>query len=376
MKRFVVFGGFVAAVVVLTALLRGLQHDPGDLRLNLWAPARLLLSRRDPYSLDNLAILSQEEGFTLYRSVWFPTAIGMLLPLGALPFTVAANLWLIANIALLCGCIAICLRGKSISSARGLAVGLGILFFPPLIAHLRLGQVSILVLFSLLLTTQHIKEGRFLLAGIIFSLSLVKPQLLVLVVPALAFHLFAIDRWQRPLVGFAVGVVIQTAPLFVTFPRWLLSYAESLVEAPRWMNPSILTISRICVGHEGLAWGSWLLIFIFALSCVIRLWKYATPAVAMVWTLGMTLIASPYVWSWDQVLLLPLVVTTATTLSGREAVAWWAGYVAIVVAFIVVRLTSSNVDYLYFWVPWVMVGFAVAMLRPKHGNVLQVFFGK
>jgi len=372
MKRVLLIAGLITLIVILTALLREVQQDAWDLRMNLWAPARLLLSRRDPYDLDNLAALSEEEAFTLYGSVWFPTAIGLLLPLGALPFPVVANLWLVTNIGLLCACIAICLRGRSISWAHWAILGLAILFFPPLIAHLGMGQASILVLFSLLFSTQLIEQQRPFLAGLIFSLSLVKPHLILLVMPALAFHLVTRDKWQKPLAGFIAGLVIQTAPLFFTFPSWLLSYFRSLAEAPQWMYPSILTIARIWLGHEGLAWGSWLLVFVFALIITIRLWKDETPAVAMVWTLAVTLIASPFVWSWDQILLLPLIVSLAISLTGREALLWWTGYAAIIMGFIYLRLATSNVDYLYFWVPWVMVGLAVGILRLNDARILGV----
>lgn len=376
MKRVLLFAGLIILIVILTALLRGLQQHAGDLRTNLWAPARLLLSRRDPYDLDNLTTLSEQEGFMLYRSVWFPTAIGLLLPLGALPFPIAANLWLVTNIGLLCACIAICLQGRSISWAHWAILGLAILFFPPLIAHLRMGQASILVLFSLLFTTRLIEQQRPFLAGFIFSVSLVKPQLILLVAPALAFHLVTRGGWQKPLMGCIGGLAIQTAPLFIAFPSWLLSYFQSLAEAPQWMYASILTIARIWLGHEGLAWGSWLLVFVFASIITIRLWKHGALAVAMPWTLAMTLIASPFVWSWDQILLLPLIVSMAITLTGREALLWWTGYAAIIMGFIFLRLASSNVDYLYFWVPWVMVGFAVVNLRLKQTDILRVFFGK
>lgn len=376
MKRVLLFAALIILIVILTALLRELQQSAWDLRMNLWAPARLLLSRRNPYDLDNLAALSEEEGFTLNRSVWFPTAIGLLLPLGALPFPVAANLWLFTNIGLLCACIAICLRGRSISWAHWAILGLAVLFFPPLIAHLRMGQASILVLFSLLFSTQLIEQERPFPAGLIFSLSLVKPHLILLVAPAVAFHLVTRHKWQKPLVGFIAGLAIQTAPLFVAFPSWLLSYFQSLAEAPQWMYPSILTIARIWLGHEGLARGSWFLVFVFALIVTIRLWKHETPAVAMVWTLAMTLVASPFVWSWDQILLLPLIVIIAISLTGREALLWWTGYAAVIMGFLFLRLATSGVDYLFFWVPWVIIGLAVAILRLKQANILPVFFGK
>lgn len=375
MKRAGRFAAVIVLIVMLMTLLREFPRDAGDLRTNLWAPARLLLSHRDPYDLDNLATLSEEEGVTIHRSVWFPTVIGLFLPLGALPFPMAADLWLITNIGLLCACIAISLRGRSTSWVHRMMLGIAVLVFPPLIAQLRMGQVSLLVLFSLLYSTQLIQQERLLLTGLIFSLSLVKPHLILLAAPALAFYLVTRDDWQKALIGFVAGLAIQTAPLFFTFPSWLLSYFGSLTEAPQWIYPSILTIARIWLGHEGLAWGACLLVFVFALVITIRLWKHETPAVAMVWTLAVTLIVSPFVWSWDQILLLPLIVSLAISLTGREALLWWTGYAATIMGFIYLRLGTSNVDYLYFWVPWVMVGLAVGILRhegrldPRAGGV-------
>jgi len=109
---------------------------PGwDFRNNLWAPSYLLLHRQSPYRIEVL--------FDSGNAVWMPTIIGAFFPLGFLPSQQASNLWFVGN-ALGVVLLAWISSGFRRPPILVFAIALVAAFlFPPLVSHLRLGQLSI-----------------------------------------------------------------------------------------------------------------------------------------------------------------------------------------------------------------------------------------
>ena len=74
------------------------RYHAWDFRNNLWGPARLLLQGEMPYDPQALEGLSAEWGVPFHLSIWFPTIVGLGLPLGAVPLPNAANIWLFLSL--------------------------------------------------------------------------------------------------------------------------------------------------------------------------------------------------------------------------------------------------------------------------------------
>lgn len=71
---------------------------------------------------------------------------------------------------------------------------------------------------------------------------------------------------------------------------------------------------------------------------------------------------TPYAWSWDFVLLVPLLVQTLFALkNGLLKLAFIAGYGLCIYLMIALRLSSDNNDWLFWWVPWLLMAWVVAM---------------
>lgn len=159
------------------------------------------------------------------------TLIGFSL-LSRLPYAWAFAAWLIASLALYAAGIWLLLRSSSAlpDYAKTTALTLALAFTPFLVYNWGLGQLSSIGVFSLALAIHQERRGRFVLSGLVLSLCLYKPPLLILMLPMLI-----ITRRFRALVGFMTGSValVVTSALIVGW-RGLESYALVLYSFQRW----------------------------------------------------------------------------------------------------------------------------------------------
>lgn len=333
----------VAVVVWLCVVI---PSAAWDFRNNLWSPAHLLLTGRSPYRVDQL--------FDGSNTVWMPTAIGSFLPLGWLTLSQASVLWGIASL--------VAILGVGVWSARmakpyplWLAVALVAMFiFPPTITHFQWGQYGMVAMLCGLVAAQLLERQAPLWAvALCLVLGAAKPQLL----PLTGLGVAVVVLRQRHAVGLArlVGYgLLWTGlfmlPLFILFPDWIDGLRWALARNPSWLQPSSLTALQANLGNGGVV--VWVGLVIGALVGTVWLWMRTQPTVAAIWTLALTVLVTPYVWSYDFVLLIPLLIFTLFQVTSVVArLAWVAGYGMIWVAFVSLRLTSSNSDEIFWWVP-------------------------
>jgi peptidoglycan/LPS O-acetylase OafA/YrhL len=81
----------------------------------------------------------------------------------------------------------------------------------------------------------------------------------------------------------------------------------------------------------------------------------------------MNLLVVPYVWSWDFVLTLPLLLLVWTRLRTRRALlVFGAGFAAVWAATVAVRLTTDGDDVRFWFVPWgVLIVAALSLWAEK-----------
>ena len=83
------------------------------------------------------------------------------------------------------------------------------------------------------------------------------------------------------------------------------------------------------------------------------LWARRPSEDAVVWSLALTLLVTPYVWSWDFVMLVPLMVWAISHLESEISRALTGlGYVAIWGLMVWIRLHTDGSDHRLWWVPW------------------------
>jgi hypothetical protein len=328
-----------------------------DFRNNLWGPAHLLLRGDSPYRIDLL--------FENSNSVWMPSIIGALFPLGWLPLETASNLWFVLNIVLFVVMVLLAFPRRETRLPVGWLVSglIAIFLFPSLLSHLYQGQISIVIGVALLVVTRLIaRKERLWLAGLLTALALAKPQLTPFALAGMAVYLW---HDKRALLRFAAAAlawsVLLTLPLWVGYPGWTADFLADLARNPDWAQPSSLVLLRQVLNDVGTA--VWLALAAAGFGFNLWAWRAWPPRTAVLWSLALTVLLTPYVWTWDFVLLVPLL--THIYFSAKTALArlvWLVGYGACWLLFFYVRTTTDNSDIHFWWYGWAVMGVMLAVL--------------
>ncbi|HJP91396.1 MAG TPA: glycosyltransferase family 87 protein [Pyrinomonadaceae bacterium] len=152
--------------------------------------------------------------------------------LSRLPYAWAFAVWLVISFALYAAGLWLLLRSSSRlpDYARVTAFMLALAFAPFLIYCWGLGQLSSIGVFCLALAIYFERTGRLLLSGLVLSLCLYKPPLLILIPPMLI-----LTRRFRTLIGLAIGfgTLIGISASLVGW-RGLQLYATVVYNFQRW----------------------------------------------------------------------------------------------------------------------------------------------
>ncbi len=351
----------VAACIVLPLLaaavwfVQSAEFTSWDFRNNLWGPAHLLVQGMSPYAIEQI--------FDGSNSVWMPVAVGAGFALGWLEIHTATNLWLLLNVLLVLTLVGLSIQRAQPGTLWVSVALLAALLFPPTISHLILGQFSLLTAVLLLLAVRRLESlPRWpVLAGLLLALSLTKPQLVLL--PGLGIIWW---MWRRAgghgllrlalMVG--VWVLVLLLPLWLGYSDWLQGFRAALERNQSWAHPTLF-LRLTTAGTVG--WLLWGLLAALALAVNIWLWERLPARRAVGWSLALNLLVTPYAWSWDFVLLLPLWVQVMFALERRDVRALLlAAYALCWAGIVYVRLTTDNDDVRYWWVPPVMLALLTA----------------
>jgi hypothetical protein len=338
--------GFIA--VLVSFLFWRLMMPRMDFYNELWGPAYLLVQGKSPY---NTASLNP-----VLPAVWFPMAIGFFFPLGWLPENLALQAWFFFNIIEIC-LVVYLVQGDRYSLYSTATLALMCFFFPFTLNHFNLGQFSITVMLSLILSAYFADKRRDWLAACLLALALSKPQLGILAMFGVSALYFRRNGF-RGLVYFgsqtALTTLLMCLPLFIFHPAWIPDWFKSMQSNYAWLHPSLFSIFRQSFGGWGII--PWAAMLILALCASHQLWMKFPAHTAMLWSLGITTIITPYIWSWDFVLLLPIWMHTFTNSGWKRkvillilyAVAWYGA------AIIQAQVGSQNQS--FWWVPILFIG--------------------
>jgi hypothetical protein len=314
-----------------------------DFYNNLWGPVSLLVHGRSPYDTESL--------HPVLPALWFPMGLGFFFPFGWLSEEFASRVWFVFNIIEICVVVYIA-QGKYLSLYNTVACALLCFFFPFVLNHYNLGQFAITITLSLMLAAYFLEKKRSWLAAGFLALALTKPQLGMIAIFGLSVFYFQRNRFWG-VISFGLKTflasLLMCLPLFMAFPAWIYDWITSMQQNNIWLQPSLFSILIQSLGN----WGAviWMTIVILILGVSYQVWINCSPLVAMMWSLGLTTIATPYLWSWDFVLLLPIWVYIFSTVDWKRkafllilySIGWYG------MALVQVRESSDN--HLFWWVP-------------------------
>jgi hypothetical protein len=319
-----------------------------DFYNELWGPAYLLIRGQSPY---DTAVLNPN-----LPAAWFPMAIGFFFPFGWLNETTALQAWFALSILLLCAMI-YWAQEPVRKPVTSFVLAFLCFFFPPVLNHLFLGQISITVTTCFLFASMFTEKGKLWAAAFLVALAFSKPHLAVL--PFLGMSLYQYRQSASTGVLFFWGRVAAASltlciPLFIAEPIWIPDAIESMFQNPIWSYPSLFVLyRRYFPGWEA---GLWAFTFLILIGLNFWLWQKGSPRAAMAGSLALAPLASPYVGSWDFVILLPLLFFAFVHVGWKERIALIVGYILAWGGMALVQIQPSSDNHFFWWVPlWFVV---------------------
>lgn len=323
------------------------SYPPGwDFRNNLYLPSHLLIQHQNPYNIHVLVDNS--------NALWLPMVFGVFFPLGYLDLQKAGNLWMFINLGALFALIMIASGQKKPSLLRLVFVGLFIFLIPSTLAHINLGQLSILICLALIIVIRFDEKLPMWASGLLLAFASTKPQLTVIFIPAYLFYVLRSRGWRS---GVELGCWILTGGLLLSLPviltntNWFEELLANLRANPVWEQPSVLIIFSSPLNEFGqLMRFSFLLVgLIISFVCIAQSGKKNV----LLWVLAMTTVFSPYIWSWDFVILYPLMVYSMFQVKHLFVDGLlFGGYLFIIIGFITLKIAGHINDVHFWWVPW------------------------
>jgi hypothetical protein len=338
-------------LIVAVAAMWYLQNNPvrgWDFQMNLWIPSRLLIDGHSPYRVELLHDIG--------NAVWMPTIIGFGFPLGWFSYPTASNLWFLLNLVALLAIIALIAIRQKPSAVLLAVVAVMVVTFPLSLTNLRLGQITIIItLFFLAIA--FLKDRLPLpVVALMIVLALSKPQLGILVVPGLLLAYYREDGPRRAftLLGMmALWTAILIVPLFFGSANWIADFVAALRKNPSYLHPSLWTVIPSWVGSTGLWFWGGAVVVLGVIS--LRLWLTRGREEAILWSLAMTPLLTPYVWNWDFVMLLPLFASSMMGAKNRlqQAILIIGYLICWIMIWQILNSDPSNVN--YWWIPLYMI---------------------
>ncbi|GAB4547109.1 MAG: hypothetical protein Fur002_22780 [Anaerolineales bacterium] len=333
------------AAVFMSALYTRLVQPRKDLYNELWGPAYLLVHGQSPY---NTAPLHAN-----LPAAWLPMSIGAFFPLGWLSEESAARLWAALAAAALAALLYL-LQEKKLNLFNVLALTFLVFFFPPALDHVHLGQFSLIVTLCWVLAVRY---NALAVAAIALALS--KPHLGILAL--LGFLQKEKERGGlRAVIFFLAKILAACAllcvPLFIAYPNWIPDFIAAQRQNPAWLYPSLYIVFKRLLGAWGIA--LWALSALALTALNARLWKKLPAQHALAWSLALAPLVTPYIGSWDFVVLLPLFIWTYIHANWQQKIFLWAAYLAAWGMMANIQMMIPSHNHYYWWVPLWYIGAA------------------
>ena len=333
-----------------------------------WSAWQLSMHGINPYDAKNLNNLrdkipgldAQPEFLPIILTP--PWTIVLITPVAPFVYRISRLVWLLTSIVILLICsnfLWIIYDGSKKHKWAALLVTFT--FFPTLLM-LKQGQINPWVLLGLVgflyWTTQRRNDW---LAGISVALMTIKPQILLLFWIVLLFWIIKKQRWRILLaccltLTFASLLIMVRNPLI--FQQFFNTYlGDTPVE---WKTPTIGFYLRLWMGVDKF----WLQFIppiigiIWSIGYWFRNgndWRWCREIIPLLWV---SVLASPYSWTYDQIILLvPILSVTSSLLVGgwSKNSARWLGLYLIINLLILVLHRYYTDEYFIWFAPVLLI---------------------
>lgn len=266
--------------------------DPYDERV--WRPA-VSVPLPSVYGGSALPPCPGRYGYPLWTAV-------ALVPLGVLPIEVAATAWLTLSLGAVVAGLAFTWRALATSGRYAALFAVAVIMSQPFWTFVLAGQMSGLAVGVVGAALWCVTRGRDGLGGAALLLGALKPQLVAIAVPAVLVSAVLARRTRLVLAAAATAAAMLVVPLAFV-PAWPLE----------WLGEVGGRRLRVA-GDMPTAWGfadhvlgdaRWGALVLAALAAAVAwlAWRRLDAADVLLLSLPLSLLATPYAWSYDHLVL-------------------------------------------------------------------------
>lgn len=351
-------------------MVKGEKHDDF---VEYWAAGRLNLRGDNPYSPEQLEALQLQTGRTYQVPVlmWnLPVILPLIMPFGAIAYPFSRLGWFLGHLVLICFCAGYVWRLYGGPPRFTWVACLLAFTFIPTLFVLKVGQIGAFMLFGVVLFLRFTQRQAWWLASLAMFFMAIKPHVVYLV--PLAFLLGALSqrRWAL-LIGSGAGILAAVGIALLCNPLVLWQYYEFISShPPDGMTPSLGGVLRYYWGPEKL----WLQVLPAALGATWLVFYWFKHRLSWNWLeqmpllLTVSVLTASYGWTYDYVVLIPVIMAVAARLVQRDldqtAVLAIVLYAVINLVLLAMNLTGViREDFWFMWLAPAMAGWYFLLAR-------------
>jgi hypothetical protein len=137
----------------------------------------------------------------------------------------------------------------------------------------------------------------------------------------------------------------------------------SMAKNPPWSYPSLYILFERYFGLWGhILWGFTTLIII---GLNFLLWRKLSLKNSLYWSLALAPLVTPYVGSWDFVVLLPLLILTYVNVDWKRKIFLWIAYCTAWYGMMRIQMLAVSHNHYFWWVPLWFIGSIILVTNWK-----------
>ena len=365
----------LASYALAVGIVNSIDYHNNDF-FTFWLAGHLVMQGGNPYSPMQWVAGHHQFGVTWIpnQAYVYPLPLALLFaPLGLLSLYQAYIVWVAFTIMMILVSLAILMKALAGPFRLAIPILTGIVIFRPTTLTLVTGQISGWLLLLLAITAYLWEKGKWEWGSLLLPILMLKPNLGAPLVFLLGFWLLLQKRYKSMLVMVLMGLLLFCIG-FLQNHQWLSLYwsigntklAQTFGGSPTvWglgalisHNQNTITLIIGCLAGLAILFGFF--------RAILRAGDTLRPVSVLALAVCVTLLVTPYTWTYDQVLLiLPIsAVILAMDQMGRRF--WLAASVFLAIdMFVVVLLffdVMLNVEILNSLIPLVVFGLCLRWL--------------
>jgi hypothetical protein len=352
-----------------------------------WLAGRMVMEGENPYDETQYLAGHETHGIKWQPNKIFPYPLPLAIfciPLGLLPLPTAYIVWQVITLVIVAVTIFVLLNHWKEASPRRLFVPIfaAMFFFGPLYLTLHAGSVGALALLAMLGTILLLEKDKSLLAGMVLSLTILKPPQ-GLTILLLAGIWFLARRDWKAIFGVAVGGIVLLLIGMIQDPLWVIKFggaSQAVMDRTLGVHSNVWAFSYLACGGTSPcssllgAAGSLTLLglggfFLWKNQARLSAWEAFNVIIPIAF------MTTVYLWGYDQILYIIPIVWIVGSLVERTKSYLYAFIFLIVLDifsfYALVQLASTEKDLWSLATTVIVLGMIIGLLYLKWKRPIQ-----